>query len=149
MIKRDIRHLKYISNLTFCILYVFVTQNINMVNAESKKLLEYFLKECEVGVYKVFEASELEKCLLEQGENVLNKYIDVLESQGCISVKYKDKKLYCLTISSQAINFAKKERVNNNKLQYYSKFSGIICFLVFIFAFLGSFLAIILYGLIF
>lgn len=123
-----------------------------MLDDRSKNLLNYLVKECNEGSYRVFDVKELINALPKKykpDDSAISLYMDYLEKGNYISIKYKDAKLYCVSPLPFARQILENESNEQQKTKKMYKLGSLLYFLVFMCAFLGSFLAIILYGLIF
>lgn len=123
-----------------------------MLDERSKSVLKYLVKECGEGSYRVIEVSELLGAMPKKykpDQTGISLCMDYLEKGNYISIKYKDAKMYCVTPLPFARQMLESESNEREKVKKFYKFGLVIYFLVFICAFLGSFLAIIVYGLIF
>ncbi len=123
-----------------------------MLDDRSKNLLNYLVKECNEGSYRVFDVKELINSLPKKykpDDSAISLCMDYLEKGNYISIKYKDSKLYCISPLPFARQILENESNEQQKTKKMYKLGSFLYLLVFICAFLGSFLAIILYGLIF
>ena len=123
-----------------------------MLDIRSKAVLEYLVKECKEGSYRVIDSGELINSIPKKFKadiGTVNVCMEYLEKGNYVSIKYKDDNMYCVT----PLPFARQMLENESNIKAkYRKFFGVgslLYILVFVFAFLGSFLAIIVYGLIF
>lgn len=123
-----------------------------MLDERSKSVLKYLVKECSEGSYRVIEANELLGALPKKykpDETSISLCMDYLEKGNYISIKYKDAKMYCVTPLPFARQILESESNEQEKAKKLYKMGSLLYILVFVCAFLGSFLAIIVYGLIF
>ena len=123
-----------------------------MLDFRSKTLLTFLVKECSEGSYRVFDIKELINSLpqnIKPDSSMVKLCMTYLEKGNYISIKYKDANMYCVTplpFARQILESDDNQKQRDKKLV---KIGSILYFLVFICAFLGSFLAILIYGLIF
>lgn len=123
-----------------------------MLDERSKIILNYLVKECNEGSYRVIDTSELINALPKKykpDDASISLCMDYLEKGNYISIKYKDAKMYCVSPLPFARQILENESYQNEKTKKMYKMIVILYFLVFACAFLGSFMAIILYGIIF
>lgn len=123
-----------------------------MLDVRSNIVLKYLVKECDEGSYRVIDCNELVNCLpkkFKADENTISHCMEYLEKGNYISIKYKDSKMYCVSPLPFARQILENESNLNEKSKKIVKIGSFLYILVFIFAFLGSFLAILIYGLIF
>lgn len=123
-----------------------------MLDDRSKTILTYLVKECNEGSYRVIDTSELINALPKKykpDDSSVSLCMDYLEKGNYISIKYKDAKLYCVTPLPFARQILENESNEREKTKKMYKMGSLLYILVFACAFLGSFLAIIIYGLIF
>lgn len=129
-----------------------IVKNKYMLDERSKSILNYLVKECSEGSYRVFEIQDLMSCLpkkFKPDENTIVLCMEYLEKGNYISIKYKDVKMYCVSPLPFARQILENEKYEKEKSKKWFKIGSMLYVLVFIFSFLGSFVAIILYGLIF
>ena len=133
-------------------IFLASANNKNMLDYRSKTILVFLVKECAEGSYRVFEIKDIIACLpskIKPDESTVKLCLEYLEKGEYISIKYKDENVCCLTplpFARQILEAESSQRAKDKKL---IKMGSFLYFLVFIFAFFGSFLAIIVYGLIF
>ncbi len=123
-----------------------------MLDERSKSVLEYLVKECSEGSYRVIDKSELLGAIPKKfnpDDSSVGLCMDYLEKGNYISIKYSDPKMYCVAPLPFARQILENESNEREKTKKMYKMGSLLYILVFICAFLGSFLAIILYGLIF
>lgn len=123
-----------------------------MLDERSKCILNYLVKECNEGSYRVIDTNELKNCMpkkFKPDDASVALSMDYLEKGNYISVKYRDSKMYCLTPLPFARQILENESNEKEKTKKMYKIGSLLYVLVFACAFLGSFLAIIVYGLIF
>ena len=123
-----------------------------MLDLRSKAILKYLVGECNEGSYRVVEIKELINCLPKKfkADNlVVSQCMQYLEKGNYISIKYKDNSMYCVSPLPFARQMLESEESEKQKAKKYIKMGSMLYILVFIFAFLGSFMAIIVYGMIF
>ena len=123
-----------------------------MLDERSKYVLNYLVKECNEGSYRVIDTSELISALpkkFKPDDSSVSLCMDYLEKGNYISIKYKDAKMYCVTPLPFARQILENESNEREKAKKFYKLGSLLYVLIFACAFLGSFLAIILYGLIF
>ena len=123
-----------------------------MLDERSKSILNYLVKECSEGSYRVIDTNELINCMpkkFKPDDGTVALCMDYLEKGNYINIKYKDAKMYCLTPLPFARQILENESNEKEKTKKMYKIGSLLYVLVFACAFLGSFLAIIVYGLIF
>lgn len=123
-----------------------------MLDARSKCILTHLVHECGEGSFRVFDTKELISCLpkkFKADEQTVKLCMEYLEKGNYILVKYKDGSMYCVTPLPFARQILESEDNQKQKDKKLFKIGSLLYFLIFIFAFLGSFLAILVYGLIF
>ena len=115
-------------------------------------ILKYIAAECNEGSYRVLEVKDLINALPKKykadGSTLLH-IMQYLEKGNYISIKYKDAKMFCVSPLPFARQMLENESFNRQKTKKYITMGSMLYILVFIFAFLGAFVAIIVYGLIF
>lgn len=123
-----------------------------MLDERSKIILKYLVNECSEGGYRVIDKTELLNSLPKKykpDDSTISLCMDYLEKGNYISIKYKDSKMYCVSPLPFARQILENESNEREKTKKMYKIGSLLYIFVFICAFLGSFLAIILYGLIF
>ncbi|MBE7082952.1 MAG: hypothetical protein E7378_04725 [Clostridiales bacterium] len=123
-----------------------------MLDDRSKYVLNFLVKECNEGSYRVFDIGEILECLPKKyhaDESLVKQCMQYLQKGDYIDIKYKDNKNYCVSPLPFARQILESESNFKQKTKKFFKIGTMLYILVFIFAFLGSFLAIIVYGLIF
>ncbi len=123
-----------------------------MLDIRSNILLKYLSGICETGGYHVIEIKDLINALPKKynaDANVVSFCMQHLEQGNYVMVKYKDAKMYCLCMLPLAWQVLENEANVKQKTKKMIKMGSMLYFLVFIFAFLGSFMAILFYGIIF
>ena len=123
-----------------------------MLDERSKKILDFLAKECSEGSYRVIDVSDLVDALpakFKPDSGTVTLCMDYLEKGNYISIKYKDAKMYCVTPLPFARQILESESNEKQKSKKLFKIGTFLYFLVFVCAFLGTFLAILIYGLIF
>ncbi|MBE7075028.1 MAG: hypothetical protein E7376_03525 [Clostridiales bacterium] len=123
-----------------------------MLDERSKTILSYLVKECSEGSYRVIESNELLAALpkkFKPDEGTVTLCMEYLEKGNYISIKYKDAKMYCVSPLPFARQILENESNEQEKSKKFFRLASILYILVFVCAFLGTFVAIILYGLIF
>ena len=123
-----------------------------MLDLRSKCILKYLVGECGEGSYRVFEVKELLECLPNKFKAdgvVVGQCMQYLEKGNYISIKYKDNNMYCVSPLPFARQILENESNEKQKTKKLIKMGSMLYVLVFVFAFLGSFMAILVYGLIF
>ena len=122
-----------------------------MLDIRSKEVLRFLTKECGEGSYRVFELGNIIASIpkkFKPDASCANICMDYLQKGGYVSIKYKDAQNYCVTPLPKAWELFESEQDKKAQDVKLIKISVLGYILVFIFAFLGSFLAIIIYGLI-
>ena len=110
------------------------------------------VNECSEGAYRVIDTAELINALpkkFKPDDATVSLCMDYLEKGNYISIKYKDAKMYCVSPLPFARQILENESNEREKTKKMYKIGSLLYILVFACAFLGSFLAIIIYGLIF
>ncbi len=123
-----------------------------MLDERSKIVLSYLVNECSEGAYRVIDTAELINALpkkFKPDDATVSLCMDYLEKGNYISIKYKDAKMYCVSPLPFARQILENESNEREKTKKMYKIGSLLYILVFACAFLGSFLAIIIYGLIF
>lgn len=123
-----------------------------MLDERSKIVLNYLVNECSEGAYRVIDTAELINALpkkFKPDDATISLCMDYLEKGNYISIKYKDAKMYCVCPLPFARQILENESNEREKTKKMYKIGSLLYILVFACAFLGSFLAIIIYGLIF
>ena len=123
-----------------------------MLDERSKIVLNYLVNECSEGAYRVIDMAELINALpkkFKPDDATVSLCMDYLEKGNYISIKYKDAKMYCVSPLPFARQILENESNEREKTKKMYKIGSLLYILVFACAFLGSFLAIIIYGLIF
>ena len=123
-----------------------------MLDVRSKIILKYLVNECNEGSYRVIEIKELINCLPKKykpDNNIVIQCMQYLEKGNYISIKYKDNNMYCTSPLPFARQILENESNEKQKTKKYIKMGSMLYILVFVFAFLGAFMAILVYGIIF
>ena len=123
-----------------------------MLDFRSKTILNYLVNECSEGSYRVVETSELTASLpkkVKADTNVIEQCMKYLEKGNYISIKYKDNNMYCVSPLPFARQLLESESNERQKTKKIIRVGSMLYVLVFVFAFLGSFVAILVYGMIF
>lgn len=123
-----------------------------MLDFRSKTILTYLVNESSEGSYRVVETKELINCLpkkLKADNQVVEQCMKHLERGNYISIKYKDNTMYCVSPLPFARQLLESESNQKQKAKKIITMGSMLYLLVFVFAFLGSFMAIIFYGMIF
>ena len=123
-----------------------------MLDLRSRAILKYLVHECCEGSYRVFDVGELVECLpakFKADSVVVGQCMQYLEKGNYISIKYKDGNMYCCSPLPFARQILENESNERQKVKKLIKMGSWLYILVFVFAFLGSFMAILVYGLIF
>ena len=123
-----------------------------MLDFRSKTILCYLVNECSEGSYRVIETKELINCLpkkMKADANVVEQCMKHLEKGNYICIKYKDGSMYCVSPLPFARELLESESNQKQKTKKIITMGSMLYVLVFVFAFLGSFMAIIFYGMIF
>lgn len=123
-----------------------------MLDFRTKTILTYLVEECKEGSYRVIDAKELiatlPKKIKPDGVMVAHS-MEYLEKGNYISIKYKDSEKYCVTPLPFARQLLENESNQKQKTRKFITMGSMLYILVFVFAFLGSFMAILFYGMIF
>lgn len=123
-----------------------------MLDIRSKTILKYLAEECAEGSYRVIEIKDIVACLpkkFKADNSMVAHSMQYLDKGNYISIKYKDANMYCVSLLPFARQMLENESNQIQKTKKIIKMGSMLYVLVFIFAFLGSFLAIIVYGMIF
>lgn len=122
-----------------------------MLDINSKNVLEYLVSECEEGKFKNIEFEDIQTFLPQEKFNIqqIKKILLHLEELSLITIKFKSDDLFCLTILPYAKVFFEKEYSEKINQLKFRKFAIKIVVMVCIFAFLGAFLGIMIYNIIF
>lgn len=123
-----------------------------MLDERSKIVLKYLVKECNEGSYRVVDVADILEALPQKfkpDNGTVTLCMDYLEKGNYISIKYKDSKMYCVSPLPFARQILENESNEKEKSKKLFKIGSFLYVLVFVCAFLGSFMAILLYGLIF
>lgn len=123
-----------------------------MLDYRSKTILVYLVNECSEGSYRVVETKELIATLpkkIKADNSVVEQCMKYLEKGNYISIKYKDNNMYCVSPLPFARQLLENERNQRLKAKKFITMGSMLYILIFIFAFLGSFLAILVYGMLF
>ena len=123
-----------------------------MLDERSKIILNYLAKECNEGSYRVIDVTDLVDALparFKPDTSVVSLCMEYLEKGNYISIKYKDHKMYCVTPLPFAKQILENESNEKQKSKKLFKIGSLMYVLVFACAFLGTFVAILVYGLIF
>lgn len=122
-----------------------------MLDINSKKVLEYLVSECEEGKFKNIEFEDIQTFLPQEklSDVQIKKILLHLEEMSLVTIKFKSDDVFCLTVLPYAKMLFEKEYTEKTNQIKFRKFAIKMVVLVCIFAFLGSFLGIIVYNLIF
>lgn len=123
-----------------------------MLDLRSKSILKYLVSECNEGSYRVIEIKELIACIPKKykaDNSIIVQCMQYLEKGNYISIKYKDNSMYCVSPLPFARQMLESESNEKQKAKKFIKMGSMLYILIFVFAFLGSFMAIIVYGMIF
>ena len=130
----------------------FFANNNYMLDERSKIVLKYLVKECNEGSYRVVDVNDILDALPQKfkaDSGTVTLCMDYLEKGNYISIKYKDAKMYCVSPLPFARQILESESNEKEKFKKLFKIGSFLYVLVFVCAFLGTFVAILLYGLIF
>ena len=122
-----------------------------MLDINSKKVLEYLVSVCEESKFKNIEFEDIQTFLPQEKltDMQIKKILLHLEEMSLITIKFKSDDVFCLTILPYAKMLFEKEYTEKINQIKFRKFATKIIVLVCVYAFLGSFLGIIVYNLIF
>lgn len=123
-----------------------------MLDLRSKFILKFLVAECNEGSYRVIECDDLINCIpkkFKPDKHVISQCMQYLEKGNYINIKYKDNNMFCVSPLPFARQILENESNEKQKAKKYVKMGSILYILVFVFAFLGSFLAIMVYGMLF
>jgi len=123
-----------------------------MLDERSKNILHFLCKECSEGSYRVIEMQDILSSMpkkFKPDESTVCLCMDYLEKGNYISIKYKDSKMYCVSPLPFARQILENESNEALRMKKIFKIGYMLYVLVFIFAFFGSFMAIVFYNLIF
>ena len=121
-----------------------------MLDKRTDKLLSHLAHICADGSYKVIETEELTKrCSCSADGVVLGQMMKFLKDNDMIDIKYKDEKVYCLSVLPRGrahLEYANKKNYYNVTLgRRLAVFTVIGCFVA---GFAGALLAGIIIGLV-
>lgn len=118
-----------------------------MLENNQKIILYFLVNECGES-YKIIEIEDIEDYLrdLKKRINIIST-LKRLQDRGYISIKYFDENKYCLCVLPLGRQVYDNERAELNNKRLIKFETALVIFLIFIFAFLGSFLGTILVGL--
>jgi len=123
-----------------------------MLDERSKEVLRFLCKECSEGSYRVIETADILSSMpkkFKADESAIDLCMDYLQKGNYISIKYKDSKMYCLSPLPFARQILENESNEIERVKKLFKLGSMLYVLVFVFAFFGSFMAIIFYSFIF
>ena len=123
-----------------------------MLDIRTKTILKYLTSECTEGSFRVIEVSDLMACLpkkFKPDNALVAQCMEYLEKGNYISIKYKDNSMYCVSPLPFARQILESESNERQKVRKFVKMGSMLYILIFVFAFLGSFMAILVYGMIF
>jgi len=104
--------------------------------------------ECSDGGFRVFEVADLIECMPKKFKPDLSCVkicMDYLQKSGYVFIKYKDAEKYCLMPLPVSYELVESESVKKQKDKKLLKIGILGYILVLFFAFLGSFLANIIF----
>ena len=115
-----------------------------MLDERCMVLLSFLVGECEEGSFRVFEMGDLVDALPKKykpDQTSAKICMDYLSKSGYIIIKYKDSQKYCIMPTPSAYEIIENNKAKQKKDKKLIKIGVLGYFLVFLFAFLGSFLA--------
>ena len=121
-----------------------------MLDKRTNTLLEYLVQICKDGSYKVIEISDLIKHVSPKNkidESYLAQMIKFLSNNELIDVKYKDDKVYCISVLPRGRAYTENCSNTKNSIINTRKNNRRIGFVAFFAAFAGAFIATLLAGL--
>lgn len=117
-----------------------------MLDIKSILVLKILNKECPNGAYKIIDASDIISSMPSKykiDSEALAHILNYLERQDCISIKYDDDNVYCISVmpygSEICENSKQKEKIANKKLPSLTYF-----LIIFLLSMTASFIANIL-----
>ena len=119
-----------------------------MLDIKSKEILYFLESVCKNG-YKVIEIKDILGKVKNIDKEYLKQVLNHLDNVGYISIKYKDKNVYCVSVLPFGRQFIEQESLNNEKNQKIKKIMYNFYIIFFFIAILVAFLGTLIYNLIF
>lgn len=136
--------------------FLFISQRIAnnkiMLDYRSAIVLKYLVKECKEGSYSIIDVDDIVLSMpkkFKADKEIILQIMEYLSNGEYISVKYSDDDQYCLCPLPFGRQFVEKDELQNKNKKIIQIVEIKYNLLTLLFAFLGAFLAIILYYLIF
>lgn len=121
-----------------------------MLDSRSKSVLNFLVKECSEGSYKIIEASDILSALPKNynaDKEIISQIIKHLENGEYISVKYSDDEQFCLCPLPFGRQFIENDEIQLTNRKSIKSIGSKIFFSAFFSAFMGAFLGTLIYNL--
>lgn len=121
-----------------------------MLDSRSKSVLNFLVKECSEGSYKIIEASDILSALSKNynaDKEIISQIIKHLENGEYISVKYSDDEQFCLCPLPFGRQFIENDEIQLTNRKSIKSIGSKIFFSAFFSAFMGAFLGTLIYNL--
>lgn len=122
-----------------------------MLDKQTTHLLQNLNKTCNDGNYKVFEKNELLSFMTKfnTDEESLEQMLEHLKERNYLNIKYADESVYCLAVLPKGRLFEEKSKELKMQKRKDSKLIATTMALSSVASFIGAFLAMIIYNLLF
>lgn len=138
--------------MVFLFIYYIIANNIYMLDYRSSIVLKYLVNECKEGSYKIIDIDDIVLSMpkkFKADKEIILQIMEYLSNGEYISVKYSDDDQFCLCPLPFGRQFVEKDQILNKNKKIIQIVEIKYNLLTFFFAFMGAFLAIIIYNLIF
>lgn len=122
-----------------------------MLDNRSKSVLNFLVKECSEGSYKIIDVDDILSSLpnnFNLDREVVFQIVKYLENNEYVSVKYSDDEQFCLCPLPFGRQFIENDENQSKSKEPINSIGKRIYFYVFFCALLGSFLGTLIYNLI-
>lgn len=123
-----------------------------MLDKQTSNLLQNLNSLCPDGAYKVLEKAEILTALSSKfatDEDGLKSMIEHLQERNYVSVKYSDADVYCIAVLPKGRLFEEKSKELERDKRKYNKLVLTTISLASLASFVGAFIAMVVYNLIF
>jgi len=128
-----------------------IVNNKSMLDIRSKSVLNFLIKECSEGDYKIIDVDDILSSLPDNfnlDREIVFQIIKYLEYSEYVSVKYSDDEQFCLCPLPFGRQFIEKDKNQSKNKESIKNIGKKIYFYAFFCALLGSFLGTLIYNLI-
>ena len=121
-----------------------------MLDVRSKSVLNFLVKECSEGSYKIIEASDILSALpknFNADKEIISQIIKHLENGEYVSVKYSDDDQFCLCPLPFGRQFIESDDIQLTNTKSIKNIGAKIYIYAFLSALIGSFLGTLIFNL--